>query len=104
MGDILTFRAKAAGDACNSGRAAPEPIYLKSVRLIGRILYVNNDPGMPYQMPYQWTTKELVREIERACIDYGVIATTQRASLLAQSIAKSLINESFNGGFELGWD
>jgi hypothetical protein len=79
---------------------------LTSVRLMGRKLYVNNNPCMPYLLPLSngWTVNELAENILRACAEYNVDMNWDGAVFLARSIAKEAINDTLKGGYELGWD
>jgi len=79
---------------------------LAGVRLIGRTLYVNNDPGMPYLLPLSngWKVNELAQEIIRAGVEYDVTISWKNAKTLAIDIAKQIVSDTLKGGFELGWD
>lgn len=69
------------------------PTALRSVSLINRILYLDNNPALNYILPLtnEWTAKELASEIMRACVEYDKTVTWQGAFFLAQKlIADSL--------------
>ena len=98
--------AKAAARPCNAGPVDLTP--LRSVRIIGRILYINNDPGMNYLLPLGqcWRVNDMADEIMRACFEYDVKANYESARFLAVRLAKEILKDKrqINGGFELGWD
>lgn len=79
---------------------------LASVRLIGRTLYVNNDPGMPYLLPFSngRRVNELAEEIVRAGATYDINITWKDAKILAVIIARQIVKDTIKGGFDLGWD
>jgi hypothetical protein len=79
---------------------------IASVRLIGRTLYINNDPGMPHLLPLTnvRTLQELAEEIMMACVEYDMPATWEAAKHLAVLLVKQIEKETLEGGFELGWD
>ena len=101
----INLKAAAAAEACNAG-IIEQP--LRSVRIIGRILYVNNDPGMNYQLPlgHCWRVNDMADEIMRACVEYDIGANYESARFLAARLAKEILKDKrqLNGGFELGWD
>ena len=87
----------------------PLVISLSSVRIINRVLYLNNDPVMNYMLPSDngWRVNELADEIMRACAAYGVIAKYESAHFLASRLVRQILKEQrqVRGGiFELGWN
>src|ERR1700752_676154 len=83
-------------------------IRLLSVRIINRILYINNDPAMNYMLPLDngWRANDLADEIMRACVEYDVTTNWESARFLALRLVKEILKDKrqFNGGFKLGWD
>ena len=84
-------------------------IRLSSVKIINRVLYLNNDPAMNYMLPADngWRVNELADEILRACAQYGVITKFESARFLASRLVKQILKEqrqTKGGLFDLGWN
>lgn len=80
---------------------------LSSVKIVGRIGYLNSDPALPFMLPYgAWKVNEFADQIVRACVDYDIIATWDAAKFCALSIAKQIVKDTLKGEGEklLGWD
>jgi hypothetical protein len=88
----------------------PNPIKqpLMTVRIIGRVLFLNGDPGLNYLLPLSngWEINDLAREILRAAAGYDLMIAWHSAKFLASKLLKQIMKDErqFNGGFELGWD
>lgn len=98
----------ATTDTSHNEKGRIKLLRLSSVRIINRILYINNDPGMNYLLPLDngWRVNDLADEIMRACVEYDVIASYESARYLALRLVKEILKDKrqFDGGFELGWD
>lgn len=83
-------------DVKPKSKTTPEPIRLSSIRIINRILYVNNDPGMNYLLPLDngWKLNELADHIMRACVEYDVKANYESARYLALRLTKEMVKNA----------
>lgn len=77
------------------------PVRLHSVKVVGRIGYVNSDPAMPFMFPVgAWRVNELAEHIARACVEYDIEVKWDNAKTLALSIAKKILRDTLEGGFD----
>ena len=76
-------------------------VRLQSVTKIGRRIFLNDRPKYEWLLPLtnEFKVWELRDEILRACAFYDVSASTNEARILAVSIARQIIESTFNGEF-----
>lgn len=96
---VADINAGAAANACNAGGSQTP---LRSVKIVGRIGYLNSDPAMPFMLPFgAWRVNDLRDKIMLACIDYDIAATWNNAKVLALKLAKEIIRDTIKGGFDV---